>query len=185
MDYHTEIATIVEHPNRNRFIAKLALGQKGNTLVIFNLVKKHGVPLYELIKEMSTDENRKIFYVSGDVDATERETIREITETENGAVIVASAGTFSTGINIKNLHNVIFAAPTKSQVRVLQTIGRGLRKSDNGQGTVIYDISDNLSWKKRKNYTMKHAQERIAIYTREGFKYKVFEIPLPLDNEKK
>jgi superfamily II DNA or RNA helicase len=179
MDYHSEIATIVEHPNRNQFISKLALTQKGNTLVIFNLVKKHGVPLYDMIKEMAP-EGKKIFYVSGEINAAERETIREITESEDGAVIVASAGTFSTGINIKNLHNVIFAAPTKSQIRVLQTIGRGLRKSDNGQGTTIYDISDNLSWRKRKNYTMKHAQERIEIYTREGFKYKVFEIDMKL-----
>lgn len=184
MDYHSEIATIVEHPNRNRFISKLALGQKGNTLVIFNLVKKHGVPLYDMIKEMAP-EDRKIFYVSGEINAAERETIREITESEDGAVIVASVGTFSTGINIKNLHNVIFAAPTKSQIRVLQTIGRGLRKSDNGQGTTIYDISDNLSWRKRKNYTMKHAQERIEIYTREGFKYKVFEIEMNLPDDTK
>jgi len=132
-----------------------------------------------MIKEMAP-EGRKIFYVSGEVSAAEREAIREITESEDGAVIVASAGTFSTGINIKNLHNVIFAAPTKSQIRVLQTIGRGLRKSDNGQGTTIYDISDNLSWRKRKNYTMKHAQERIEIYTREGFKFKVFEIDMKL-----
>ena len=179
MDYHSEIATIVEHPNRNQFISKLALTQKGNTLVIFNLVKKHGVPLYDMIKEMAP-EGKKIFYVSGEINATERETIREITESEDGAVIVASAGTFSTGINIKNLHNVIFAAPTKSQIRVLQTIGRGLRKSDNGQGTTIYDISDNFSWRKRKNYTMKHAQERIEIYTRENFKYRVYEIDMKL-----
>jgi superfamily II DNA or RNA helicase len=179
MDYHSEIATIVEHPNRNQFISKLALTQKGNTLVIFNLVKKHGVPLYDMIKEMAP-EGKKIFYVSGEINAAERETIREITESEDGAVIVASAGTFSTGINIKNLHNVIFAAPTKSQIRVLQTIGRGLRKSDNGQGTTIYDISDNFSWRKRKNYTMKHAQERIEIYTRENFKYRVYEIDMKL-----
>ena len=179
MDYQSEIATIVEHPNRNQFISKLALTQKGNTLVIFNLVKKHGVPLYNMIKEMA-DEGKKIFYVSGEISATERETIREITESEDGAVIVASAGTFSTGINIKNLHNVIFAAPTKSQIRVLQTIGRGLRKSDSGQGTIIYDISDNLSWRKRKNYTMKHAQERIGIYTREGFKHRIYEIDMKL-----
>jgi superfamily II DNA or RNA helicase len=179
MNYHSEIATIVEHPNRNQFISKLALTQKGNTLVIFNLVKKHGVPLYDMIKEMAP-EGKKIFYVSGEINAAERETIREITESEDGAVIVASAGTFSTGINIKNLHNVIFAAPTKSQIRVLQTIGRGLRKSDNGQGTTIYDISDNFSWRKRKNYTMKHAQERIEIYTRENFKYRVYEIDMKL-----
>lgn len=184
MNYQAEIATIVEHPLRNEFISKLALTQKGNTLVIFNLVKKHGKPLYNMIKEMA-DDDRKIFYVSGEVNATERETIREITESEKDAIIVASAGTFSTGINIKNLHNIVFAAPTKSQIRVLQSIGRGLRKSDDGQGTTIYDISDNLSWRKRKNYTMKHAQERIEIYTREGFNYKVFEIQMNMPDDTK
>ena len=98
-----------------------------------------------------------------------------------GAIIVASTGVFSTGINIKNLHNIIFASPTKSQIKVLKSIGRGLRKSDDGRKTTVFDISDNLSWRKKKNYTFKHAQERIRIYNKEGFKYKIFEIPLSLD----
>jgi superfamily II DNA or RNA helicase len=94
-------------------------------------------------------------------------------------IIVASSQTFATGINIKNLHSIIFAAPNKSQIRVLQSIGRGLRKSDDGRATTVYDISDNFSWKKTKNYTMKHAIERIKIYSREGFDHKVYEIQLP------
>lgn len=99
---------------------------------------------------------------------------------KTGVIIVASINCFSTGINIKNLNTIIFAAPTKSQIRVLQSIGRGLRKSDNGKGTVVYDISDNFSWKKKKNYTMQHAIDRIKIYDKEGFEYKVYEIPMPL-----
>jgi superfamily II DNA or RNA helicase len=99
----------------------------------------------------------------------------------SGAIIVASTGVFSTGINIKNLHQIVFASPTKSQIKVLQSIGRGLRKSDDGRKTTVFDISDNLSWRKKKNYTLKHAQERIRIYNTEGFKYKIFEIPLSLD----
>ena len=179
MKYQDEIATIVEHPTRNNFITNLAIDQTGNTLVLFNYVEKHGKPLFEQIKKKAGD--RKIFYVSGEVKAKDRELIRELVEKEKDAIIVASTGVFSTGINIKNLHNIIFASPTKSQIKVLQSIERGLRKSDDGRKTTIYDISDNFTWRKRKNYTMKHAMERIRIYNREGFKYKVFEIPIALD----
>ena len=179
MNYQSEISTIVEHPGRNRLITNLACDQTGNTLVLFNLVNKHGKPLYNMIKEKAGD-NRHIFYVSGEVAATDRETIREITEGEKDAIIVASVGTFSTGINIKNLSNIIFAAPTKSQIRVLQSIGRGLRQSDDGRHTTVYDLADDFSWRKKKNYTLKHALSRIDIYLKESFDYKIFEIPLPL-----
>ena len=177
MDYKGEIDTLVSLQSRNNFIAKLAVDQTGNTLVLFNYVEKHGKPLHVLIRSMCGDE-RKVFYVSGEVNATDRENIREITEQEKNAIIVASTGTFSTGINIKNLHQIIFASPTKSQIRVLQSIGRGLRKSDNGNRTTVYDISDNFSWKKKKNYTMTHAIERIKIYAKEQFDYKIYEIDL-------
>jgi superfamily II DNA or RNA helicase len=178
LEYQAEIDAIVSHEGRNRFIVNLAKSLSGNTLVLFNLVQKHGKPLYEKIKAAVGDE-RKTFYVSGEVDATDRESIREIVEKEKDSIIVASSGTFSTGINIKNLHSIIFAAPNKSQIRVLQSIGRGLRKSDDGRATTVYDISDNFGWKSKKNYTMKHAIERIKIYSREGFDHKVYEIELP------
>jgi superfamily II DNA or RNA helicase len=100
--------------------------------------------------------------------------VRSITETQNNAIIVASLGTFSTGINIRNLHNIIFASPSKSQIRVLQSIGRGLRKST--RNTKVYDIADDLHWKTNKNYTLNHAAERIKIYSKEKFDYELFEI---------
>jgi len=178
VDYQTEIDAIVSHPGRNLFICKLALDQKGNTLILFNLVEKHGKPLFAMLQQMTAETGRKIFYVSGEVGANDREHIRELVETQNDAIIVASMGTFSTGINIKNLHQIIFAAPTKSQIRVLQSIGRGLRKSDDGRPTTIYDISDDFSWKKKKNYTLQHAIERTKIYAREGFDYNLYEVPL-------
>jgi len=178
LDYQNEIESIVGHEGRNRFIVNLAKSLSGNTLVLFNLVEKHGKPLYEKLCE-AVDESRKVFYVSGEVSATDREDIRAIVEKEKDAIIAASSGTFSTGINIKNIHNIIFAAPTKSQIRVLQSIGRGLRKSDDGRATTVYDISDNFSWKKKKNYTMQHAIDRIKIYARESFDHKVYEIELP------
>lgn len=173
--YQEEIDYLVSYQKRNNFIKNLALDQKGNTLVLYNLVEKHGKPLYDLIINNVTN-NRKVFFVSGAVGAEERERIRELTERESNAIIVASLGTFAVGINIKRLNNIIFASPTKSQIRVLQSIGRGLRKSD--MTTTVYDISDNLSWKSRKNYTLLHAINRVNIYQRERFKWQIFEVPI-------
>ena len=101
---------------------------------------------------------------------------RKITEKQKDAIIVASLGTFSTGINIRNLHNIIFASPSKSQIKVLQSIGRGLRKSDNGVTTKLYDISDDIQHKSKKNYTLLHSEERIKIYKREQFNFKIYKI---------
>ncbi len=175
--YQEEIDFIVSHSPRNNFIGNLALDQDGNTLVLFQLVEKHGKPLYDIILEKA-HKRRKIFFVSGNTDVDTREKVREITEKEKNAIIVASLGTFSTGINIKNLHNIIFAAPSKSQIRVLQSIGRGLRKSDDGRSTKLFDIADDLHWKQSKNYTLNHAAERIKMYTSQKFNYKIYEIKL-------
>ena len=178
LKYQEEIDFLVSYHKRNNFIANLTIDQQGNSLVLYNLVEKHGKPLYNLFVEKLKGTNRKVFFVSGAVNAEERERVRAITEKESNAIIVASVGTFSTGINIINLHNIMFASPTKSQIRVLQSIGRGLRKTEDGQGTTVYDLADDLSWKKRKNYTLNHAMERAKIYAKEKFKHKIHEVPL-------
>lgn len=177
-DYQQEIDFIVGYEPRNKLITNLALDQTGNTLVLFHRVEKHGIPLFKMIQSKS-DPKRKIFYVSGMVEAEEREKIRELTEKEKNAIIVASVQTFSTGINIRNLHTIIFASPTKSQIKVLQSIGRGLRKSDDGRPTTVYDLSDDLSWKKFQNYTLEHGISRVKIYIKEKFTYRIHEVPLP------
>ena len=110
--------------------------------------------------------------------AQTREQIRAITEEERDAIIVASYGTFSTGINIRNLHNIIFASPTKSRIRNLQSIGRGLRKGDNKDQAVLFDISDDLRHKAKVNYTLNHFSERVKIYNSEEFEYKIYNINL-------
>ena len=176
--YQDEVDWIVRYQNRNNFISNLALDQDGNTLVLFQYVEKHGKPLYDMINSKA-HKRRKIFYVSGETDTDTREHVRKITEEQKNAIIVASLGTFSTGINIRNLHNIIFASPSKSQIKVLQSIGRGLRKSDDGRDTTLYDIADDLHWKSSKNYTLLHAAERIKIYSKEQFKFKIIEIPIP------
>ena len=175
--YQQEIDYIVSYHKRNQLITNLALDQDGNTLVLFQYVEKHGKPLYNMIAEKA-HARRKIFYVSGETGVDTREEIRRITETQKNAIIVASLGTFSTGVNIRNLHNIIFASPSKSQIKILQSIGRGLRKSEDGRATRLYDLADDLHWKSRKNYTLNHAAERIKIYTKEKFKYKIYEIDI-------
>jgi superfamily II DNA or RNA helicase len=179
MKYQDEIDFIVKYEARNNFIANLAMDQEGNSLILFQFVDKHGKPLHDLLKKKFDElprNTRRLFYVSGETDVDTREEIRAITEKQDNAIIVASMGTFSTGINIKRLHNIIFASPSKSQIRVLQSIGRGLRKSADGIDTKVFDIADDLHWKSKKNYTLLHAAERIKIYSKEKFDYKIHDI---------
>ena len=176
--YEDEVKYIIGHQRRNKFIKNLALDLKGNTLILFARVEGHGQPLYELINNSNQIENRHVFFVHGGVDTEDREKVREITEKENNAIIVASYGTFSTGINIKNLHNVIFASPSKSRIRNLQSIGRVLRKGDKKTKATLYDIADDISYKSRKNYTLNHLIERIKIYNEENFNYDIVNVPL-------
>ena len=167
---------IVTHQKRNNLIKNLVSDIDGNTLVLFNYVEKHGEPLYELINN-SVSNDRKVFFVHGATDTEDRELVRVITEKEDNAVIIASYGTFSTGINIKRLHNIIFASPSKSRVRNLQSIGRVLRKGEGKEIATLYDIADDISGS-RENYTLKHLYERIAIYQEENFKYETIKVNL-------
>ena len=178
--YNDEIEYLISHEQRNKFITNLTLDLKGNTLVLYSRVEAHGAVLYEKINN-SKRIDRKVFFVHGGVNAEERELIREITERENNAIIVASYGTFSTGINIKNLHNVIFASPSKSRIRNLQSIGRVLRKGNNKVKATLYDISDDCTHNSKKNYTLNHFIERIKIYNEENFNYEIITVQLKKD----
>jgi len=175
--YEDEVQFIISHDKRNNFIKNLSLDLKGNTLILFSRVETHGKPLYELINT-AKKTNRKVFFIHGGVDTEERELVREITEREEDAIIIASYGVFSTGINIRNLHNVIFASPSKSRIRNLQSIGRVLRKGKNKTKAMLYDISDDCTYNSRKNYTLNHLIERIKIYNEEQFNYEIITINL-------
>lgn len=174
--YEEEINFLVKNKQRNNFIKNLAFSLEGNTLILFNFVKKHGDVLYELIKEQAGE--RKVFYIHGEIDADYRENVREIVENEKDAIILASYGTFSAGVNIRNLHNLVLASPTKSRIRNLQSIGRTLRLSENKTEAVLYDISDDLRYKKYVNHTLKHFLERVKNYDEQKFKYKFYNITI-------
>jgi superfamily II DNA or RNA helicase len=172
--YEDEVQYLITHDKRNKFIRNLAWDLKGNTLILYSRVATHGEVLYDLINK----DERKIFFVHGGVDVEERESVRQITEEENDAIIIASFGTFSTGINIKNLHNVIFASPSKSRIRTLQSIGRVLRKSKDKLNATLYDIADDCKKGSKQNYTLNHLIERIKYYNEEKFSYEIIQIKI-------
>ena len=172
--YEDEVQYLIGHEKRNKFIKNLALDLKGNTLILYSRVATHGQILYDLI---NTNE-RPVFFVHGGVDATEREEVRELTERENNAIIIASYGTFSTGINIKRLHNIIFASPSKSRIRTLQSIGRVLRKGMGKVNATLYDVADDTKKGSKQNYTLNHLIERIKYYNEEKFNYEIIQIKI-------
>jgi len=169
--YQDEMDYLVEHEGRNKFIRNLVCDLSGNTLVLFNYVERHGMPLFELINN-KVGKDRLVFLVHGGVDTEDREKARQIAETTHDSIIVASYGTFSTGINIRNLHNVVFASPSKSKIRNLQSIGRVLRKGDHKTKAILYDIADDIG----KNYTLNHLIERVKLYNEENFNYEFIDV---------
>jgi superfamily II DNA or RNA helicase len=177
LNYQEEIDFLVGHPERNKYICNLVKGLTGNTLVLFQLIEKHGNILHSILEEI-IDSSRKIYFVYGGTDADTREKVREHIEKEKDAIICASYGVYSTGINIRNLHNIVFASPSKSRIRNLQSIGRGLRRSETKDSATLYDISDDLSYNDKKNYTLNHFMERIKIYSSEYFPYRMYSIPI-------
>ena len=177
-EYQKEIEYLILNEARNKFIKNLALSLKTNSLILYQYVDKHGKILYDMIKNSKNIGDRKVFFVYGNTDVDAREEIRRIMEIEKDAIVVASFGTFSTGINIRNLHNIIFASPSKSRVRNLQSIGRGLRQNEGKEIAVLYDIADDLRTGKHTNYTLKHFIERVKIYNEEKFEYKLYKIGL-------
>ena len=174
--YQEEMDYLVSNEKRNKYIRNLCLSLQGNSLCLFQYVEKHGEILKELIEDKALD--KKVFYVHGGVEADVREDIRAITEKSDNAIIIASYGVFSTGVNIRNLHNIIFSSPSKSRIRNLQSIGRGLRLKDNNSSATLYDIADDLTYNEKENYTLAHFRERINIYNEEDFNYEIHNVEL-------
>jgi superfamily II DNA or RNA helicase len=168
LTYQQEIDWLTTHPKRNFFLSKLVSLQKGNTIILFNFIK-HGKDLLERIKELCPD--RPVYYISGEVDGDEREVIRQAMEDHDDAIIVGNISVIGTGVSIKKLHSMILAHPTKSRIRTLQAVGRMLRKHTTKTKAVVYDIADDLQWKKRKNYGLGHYTSRIKYYAQEKLDY--------------
>jgi len=176
MTYAEELDYITGNTKRNDFICNLLLHLTGNSLCLFQLVEKHGKILHDKVKEKGNGTS--IFFVYGATEAKERENIRAIVEGEKTSITIASYGTFSTGINIRNINNIVLASPSKSKIRVLQSIGRGLRRSEVKDSILIFDIADDISYKERRNFTLTHFTERLNIYNEEQFDYEISKVKL-------
>ena len=172
MTYQEEMDYLVSNEARNEFICNLVYSLSGNTLVLFQYVEKHGVLLHE---KMFKRLGENLHYVYGGTDTEDREAVREIVEKAENDTILASYGTFSTGVNIKRIDNIVFASPSKSRIRNLQSIGRGLRKVDGKDKMRLFDIADDLQC---DNYTLSHLKDRINIYNEERFSYEIKQFEL-------
>ena len=175
-NYNEEIEYLGEMYERNRFVCNLANSLEGNVLILFTRVEGHGIPLYNMMQNLT---NKPVELIHGGTEVVVREKIRSTAESNNDMVLIGSYGTMSTGVNIKNLHHVIFASPSKSRIRVLQSIGRGLRKAKGKNAAMLYDIADDFRAPHGKNnFTLNHLAERIKFYVDENFKYRISEVPI-------
>ena len=170
-DYQDEISFLIGNVNRNKFIINLIKSITGNTLVLFQRVENHGEILYNLLK----NKRDNVFYLHGQISGEKRQNIINDIDNYDNAIIIASYGVLSTGVNIPNLNNAIFASPYKSKIKVLQSLGRALRITKDKKTANLYDIADDLSYKGKNNYTLNHLLERVKIYNDEKFKYRIHE----------
>jgi superfamily II DNA or RNA helicase len=177
--YQEEVEYLLSSPERMNFLTKLTLRCPGNTLVLFQRVEEHGEKIFEqlTLENERLGLGRKIFFVHGGISKDKRLEIVNVAEQEDGVIIVASLGTFSRGINIRNLENLIFAFGLKAKITTLQGIGRGLRIGRSNKVTV-FDICDDLTWKSWINYSLRHAMERMKLYQEERFNYSVVKVKL-------
>lgn len=177
-DYKTEVDYLISNEERNDFIINLAFSLKGNVLIFYNYVDKHGKILYDKALERNHDDEKLIQFVYGEVTTEERELIRQNMELNNNVINIASYGTYRRGINITNIDYLIFAFSFGSKTLNLQSIGRGLRRGENNTHVTLFDLGDDISYKGRTNHTLRHLAKRLKIYMKEGFTYKVYKVKI-------
>jgi len=168
MDYPTERQFITEQPKRVNVLQNMTSQFKGNTLVLFRTIS-YGKQLAEEFRMIG---NKKVFYIDGSVSGSERESIRSQIEKNDNCIIVASYGTTSTGVSIKNLHNVLFAEGMKSKIKVMQSIGRGLRQHSSKEFVYIIDVVDYIPYThkwRQHSYSFYHFLKRKEYYKIEKF----------------
>jgi len=181
-DYNDENDLIYNFEPRTELICKMVQKMEGNILVLFTKKEKHGYPLKSYFDKNLKDKT--ILYIDGDVDPKIRDNYREIIECRNDVVLLATYATLSAGWSVKNLNNILFASSYKSKIKVLQSIGRGLRLHKDKSFLKLYDIVDNCSFIKKDenikfiNYSMNHYKERYGFYEEQNWIIKSVKIKL-------
>jgi superfamily II DNA or RNA helicase len=160
---------IIQSPGRLNFISKVIAKIPNNSLVLFHRIE-HGKRLYEELRRRS---NKAVYYVDGGTDKDIREEYKKKMEQGDDIIIVASYGTFSTGISIKKIHNIFFTESFKSEIIIRQSIGRGLRQHESKDAVNIIDFVDDITYEGHHNYLYKHGIARQKIYRQEKFRYEI------------
>ena len=168
---------VIESEKRLNYICDLVNKTKKNTLILFHNVKaNYGKRMQERLYELSKEKD--IFYIDGETDVEKREYFKQSLEEGHNKVLIASFGTFSTGISVKNIHNIVFSESFKSDKIIRQSIGRGMRLHESKTKTNIIDICDDFSFNGDKNFLIKHMEKRLEIYDGQGFPYKLYSVDL-------
>ena len=115
-------------------------------------------------------KDKKVYFIRGEVAVEDREHVKTLMEKDKNIIVIAISKIFATGVNIKNLHYIIFAGGGKAKVRIIQAIGRGLRLHKDKLNLIIIDIADELM------YAQRHGKKRIQLYKKEFIKYGTKEI---------
>jgi len=165
--YREEQRFLMRNQFRNNVIGKLSCKLTNNTLILVDFIE-HGETLYKTIKGLCPD--KQVYFIRGEVEVTEREKIRALMENRTDVVVVAISKIFSTGINIKNLHFIVFACGGKAKIKIVQSIGRGLRLHKDKDKLIIFDIADDFK------YSTAHMEKRITLYEKEKIQYNIKEI---------
>lgn len=175
--YNIERKLVIESEKRLRYVVDFISKTSKNSLVLFQSVKdEYGKQIWNRLRDLSSD--REVFYVDGDTDESLREEYKNRMSSGENKVLIATYGTFSTGISINNLHNIFLVESYKSEVLIKQSLGRGMRKMEGKDKVNVIDFVDDFSTPKYNNYLMKHSEARIQIYRNENFKYKIFKVNL-------
>ena len=175
--YNIERKLVIESRKRLNYIVDFISKTSKNSLVLFQSVKEeYGKQIYNLIREKNSD--KEVFYVDGDTSEALREEYKKRMASGGNKILVATYGTFSTGISINNLHNIFLVESYKSEVLIKQSLGRGMRKMKDKEKVNIIDFVDNFSTRRYKSYLMKHSEVRIEIYRKERFEYKIYNVKL-------
>lgn len=174
-DYQKEIEYIIGHEKRNDMIVKMAAGLKGNVAVMFERIDAHMMLVYE---KLSTIKDN-VFLINGEVKASDRKKIQAAIEAGDDITLLASYGTMQQGVSIKKLHHMILAHPSKSYIRVIQTLGRMMRQHSSKDFATIWDLVDNLSYNGSYNHALRHSHERYKFYLTERHPVKMMRWELP------
>jgi superfamily II DNA or RNA helicase len=175
--YNIERKLVIESKKRLNYVVDFITKTSKNSLVLFQSVKdEYGKQIWNLIREKTSD--KEVFYVDGDTDESLREEYKGRMAAGGNKILIATYGTFATGISINNIHNIFLVESYKSEVLIKQSLGRGMRKMEGKEKVNVIDFVDDFSSSKYQNYLVKHGEVRLQIYKKEGFEYKIFKVKL-------